>query len=636
MKTAKMRRALCFSLLVASGSFLAGCLGAQTNAHLAEGLWQEDAKSTSAAVVARVMASPPKPGLDAVVGVAASGNKLVGMSLSSGSPWSFEHALDARPTVVGDVVVGSGGGEVFALDAATGKKFWSRQTGGLRFRGAGDDGNLTVLSFAGARGVGTTVLVVNRDGSSVRQLETEREIGVPAAVAGMAFLPWGNQYVSVLDVDKGREVARLLLRDKVSRAFVTGQNLYFGEVSVVRLDEKIPEAPQGKATRVSWSGKNLPGTPAWFLPGTEVLPPEARATDKVRVFGRPQGATGALIFAGRRIYATYYRAVFALGDEDGAIQWVQSNADDTLAGAPTSTGFVTCDASGRVTVYDGKTGGVRGRGDLGTPLRGCVVQAEEYAGTGKDDVRPSVDVQLAEALRQGDAREHAILQFFLQELLKYESPAVTKTLVDLASGGHRDTALMAEAKGLLAKRGKGTAPILEALAVHYDFLKDQLYPPPVGALAQSLASSKGSKPGKEAAEGKDAKEAKDARDPKAAALLASHLNDPQTSPLDCQRIAEALAILGTPAELAPLRQYFSVYHASAALEDAARSVLAVAQTLLALGGERERPLLEQASKDVLTPEIVRKGLTELLAASAQAAPSSAPGAAPAEPKKKGS
>ena len=80
-------------------------------------------------------------GADVAVGVVDKG--LRGVSLESGKVWSFSrHAIDARPCIAGTVVVGTGGGELFALEAETGNKLWSVASTG-KIRGAGDDGRTT-------------------------------------------------------------------------------------------------------------------------------------------------------------------------------------------------------------------------------------------------------------------------------------------------------------------------------------------------------------------------------------------------------------------------------------------------------------------------------------------------------------
>src|SRR6185312_2546036 len=121
------------------------------------------------------LANVPIPrGADVAVAVAGNGDKMIGQPLGGGAKWTFAHPLDTRPLIAGSVVVGSGGGELFALDATTGRRMWARPTGGLRLHGAGDDGHVTVVTMTSGTGAGSTMLALLRDGSVQRQIETDK------------------------------------------------------------------------------------------------------------------------------------------------------------------------------------------------------------------------------------------------------------------------------------------------------------------------------------------------------------------------------------------------------------------------------------------------------------------------------
>ena len=67
-------------------------------------------------------------GTPVAVGVTADG--LRGVVLSSGKIWKSNQRVDARPAISGDVVVGTGAGKVFALDANTGSTLWTADSEG--------------------------------------------------------------------------------------------------------------------------------------------------------------------------------------------------------------------------------------------------------------------------------------------------------------------------------------------------------------------------------------------------------------------------------------------------------------------------------------------------------------------------
>jgi hypothetical protein len=130
--------------------------------------------------------------------------------------------------------------------------------------------------------------------------------------------------------------------------------------------------------------------------------------------------------------------------------------------------------------------------------------------------------------------------------------------------------------------------MLAALEHHGDVTSARR--PPVGALADALAAM---------------------QEKRAAPLLAHQLNEPANSPQDVERAARALHTLATPAELDDLKVFFSLYHATADDEALVRAVVSVGETLLRIGGESERALVERAAGDPLTHPGVRRGLEEL-------------------------
>ena len=63
----------------------------------------------------------------------------------------------------------------------------------------------------------------------------------------------------------------------------------------------------------------------------------------------------------------------------------------------------------------------------------------------------------------------------------------------------------------------------------------------------------------------------------------------------------------TPAEIEDLKVFFSLYHATADDEALVRAVVSVGETLLRVGGDSGRALVERAAGDPLTHPGVRRG-----------------------------
>lgn len=601
-----MNRALAIlGLTVATAAFAStGCNKDSGRPPLFSTDWVDDQGKSIGDVQARLRTARVSTGTDlAVFVVGPKADKIVGAPLSGKPSWSFDHALDARPVIAGGVVVGSGNGEVFALESGTGKKLWSRPTGGSGLLGASDDGTVTVLSFI--RGTGGSVLVVGRDGSVKKQLESDKPVGEPAVVGGIAFVPWANQYVSAIDGATGDELGRVTLRDKVTRAIPEGNTLYFGELSLVRFDDKIGQASRGGANRLTLPPRDLPGTPRLLLPGTERVPPVANARDRARLFARPAGAVGPVTLDSNRFYASYFRIVFGF-DASGALVWVHNHGSDVIGGDAIGGGLLLCDEEGKVTVLDAATGQVASTLSVNGPVQSCSARADEYRAPAATRAAAPLSSQIAEALGNREATLASAHHVLLTELAKLPDEGATKTLVDVASDPRSAAPLAAEARTALAARRNGAPFMLAALGRRYDFLRDVLVGPPVGALADALAAMK---------------------ETRAAPLLAAHLLDPQTSEDDLRHVAAALSALATKDELPALRQFFAMYRGTVDSEPVSLAVGSVGEALLRVDPAASRNLLTAALKDGMTLPLAK---TKLEAAIAVLDAEKATGKAPAK------
>jgi outer membrane protein assembly factor BamB len=582
------------------------CGGGQTRASLFSTDWEDDGGVSIGRVWDRIGAAPIPASADVVVGVAGNSDKLIGAPLGGGAKWTFAHPLDARPVIAGNVVVGSGDNEVFALDAKSGSLLWRRPTGGIPLVGAGDDGAVTVMTFRKVGGVGNVLLAVAHDGQVVRQIETDKPLGAPAVVARLAFVPWAGEYVSVIDLANGDEAARVTVREETSRAWTQGGSLWFGELGFIRFDEHIRDASRGKATTVILPTRELPGTPQLLPTADHALPPTADATDKVHIYARPRGTESGATLQDERWVATYVRVAMGFDADKGALAWAHLQGADFVGGAAAVGGVVLCDEQGKVVELEAKDGGVVSETSLGEPLKACVVNADAHRVSGAaSDVR-SLPQQLSEVVRADDPQLGSAQKLLLRELATAADETATQTLVDLASDPRTSPDLLGVARTALANRRNGARYMEAALGRHYDFLKDVLRPPPVGPIAQALGAMK---------------------DKQASPLLAAHLLDPADTDDDVKQAAAALALVAGPEQLPTLRQFFGMYRASAPNDDIAMALVSAGQALIALD---DSGVVAAATKDASTVPYARERLEELMASPPQIA--AAPG--PASTKKK--
>jgi len=565
---------------------LSACGGKTVTGRVFDPSWENDGGRSFAALQQRLgrLDLPVGPAL--AVGVVDGG--IVGLTVKDGERWRHDGALDARPVIAGEVVVLSGGGFVTALEASSGKRLWQVPAEGRALRGAGDDGAVTAVSLGRPGGSGSLLLAVDRTGQVVQRLEPEVSLGTPAVARGILFIPWGNQYVSAVQLSSGDEIARLVTREQVSHALNVGGDLYFGERTLLRFDEQIARASRGAARQVELPARKLPGEPRWFDPGHAITPPEATPRSKIQLVARPALTPAGLGVSGNRLAATYYRLVLGLSADRGAVAWVKTLPDDLLAGAAADGGFLLCDAGGGVFALDAG-GSPVARRNFGTELRGCTLQAGGYRPTTPEAPPPLVE-QLQAAVELRDARLVPMQLILLDELAAAPDALATKALIDVAANPHATVALARRASALIAKRRTGAEYMLQALKQHYDFLADTLTTPPVGPLADALAAM---------------------RDERAAPLLAQHLNDPANSTLDVARAARALETLATPAEYDALKTFFALYRATADEAHLIQAVLSAARALLRVGGDDGHAVIERASRDPLTLPEIQRGLNDL-------------------------
>lgn len=565
----------------------ASCGGGQSRIEtLFDTGWQNDGGKSIGAVQANLANRSIPKGASVAVGVVDRG--LVGVTLQGAKTWSFGHALNARPCIAGSVVVGSGGNEVFALDAESGRRLWVVSATG-KVLGAGDDGRVTLVSLSAAENSPARLLAVDRDGAVTHEIEANVPVGSPAVVSNLGFIPWQNQYVTVFDLERSEEVGRVVLRHQTSHAFVAGGSLYFGEVGVTRFDQRIADAGRDQASKVTLPLRELPGKPKWLHAGGIAGKTTSDAFDAIRAYARPEPSNDGLGLDSDRYYATYYRIVVGLQGATGELSWVQRMQDEALGGAAFDGGLALCQRSGSVLFFDGTSGALTGKVSLGRAVRACVVQADDMVAESKAASAPLVE-QIADAVDVTETEMVMMHGFLVRELIAQESPKATQMLIALASDSRTPNELKGMVREGIASRRNGAEYMLEALGQRYDFLSGVMVTPPVGPLADALSAMK---------------------ENRAASLLAEHLNDPANSTDDVRRAALALEHLATEAQLEALKTFFALYRATAHDEDIIQAVVSVAKAILRVGGKDGREIIRAGAHDSMTVPSLQQPLRDL-------------------------
>ncbi|MEO8183685.1 MAG: hypothetical protein ABI895_33050, partial [Deltaproteobacteria bacterium] len=471
--------------------------------------------------------------------VAAHTTGLVGSLLGPNqehSSWQLEAAVSEAPLLARRLVVFGEGSQLLGLDAATGAPIWSIERQGAHLEAATDDGELTALVLSTGRRDQRWLRVVDRRGRERLRLQAAAELGAPALVAGTLLLPWGQRFLSAIDVGSGSELGRAGLAPSLRHALWVGDGLFLAGPPWLALTQ----AP-GKTHALPV--RPLPGRvevgSASLAPGSD--------PDVTRLFVRPPQEPGDAL---PPYLATYGRLAMSFDGGRGSLQWVRLMPGPILAAAAGPNSFALCDATGVVRVLGAD--GARslslqrlGPAQRNEPvLRSCALEASQSWPIAEEratadgapaarDEEALVD-QLAGVLALSDPDLADAQRFLSRELAVRTEPEATRVLIALASRRSADPILQAEAEDLLATRRNGAEFMLQALESSGPRSADPIARAPLGALADAL-------------------EALDER--RAAPLLAAQMNQLGHSPQALARVARALEHLASEAEYAPLEMF---------------------------------------------------------------------------------
>ena len=543
------------------------------------GAWNADSGASMAKLHANLVGVSGVPSAEVIVGVTRRG--LAGLSLDGRSRWTSPLSVDARPRVAGDLVLASGEGRLSALDALTGQLRWSVSTGGRRLVGAAAGESVTIVTLSRRLAPGA-LITIDAGGNISKSIESSEELGRPAVLGNMLFVPWGRHNISAMSLHSWEEVARLRSRDLVSHAWVVGGALYFGEQELLQFDDRVAT----HSTRIRLPPKRLPGNPLWLGKGSSSEAPEAGAKDAVRVYARPDSGRG---LADQSLLFVYQRLAMGLAASNGEARWVRVMKEPSVGGAAAKSGYVVCLPSGKVELL-ASNGAKRKTLEFGFPILSCQPSVQEYRVVEKASLGPLI-AHIGLALRDNDPSLLPAQLYLIEELGAKDSSEVTRELLELASNPRTPQGLIPVLREQIAARRSGVDHLLAALRKHYDFLSDVLRPPPVGPIARALLAL---------------------QEKRAGPLLAPHLNDPSSSVQDVALVAQALETLAGASEEEELRTFFALYRATATEPPMIRAVLSVAQALLNVAPEASHKLLQRAAMDPLTVDEVRFGLNTML------------------------
>ena len=572
-----MSARLLFALL------LAGCGGAAT----LSATFPDNRAEDLAAVLARVRAAgaPSRP-----VAVGLAEDRLYAYDLAAGRRLWEQAVAEPRtaPHIAGDLVVLAEGARIVARRMSDGAVAFALPDENLSLVGAAGDGGdaAIVLSTGGGVGARSRVLLV-RDGSIASQLALDAAAGVPEVRAGLAFVPWGNQNVSGIEIAGAREVARLRSLDGVvGHARAAAGAVFFGQSGVGRMTED--------PSRAGWYAPDvsaLPGRPALFPDAYEPPPGPASASHRIRLAWRPSAGDGPVRMSDGALYLTFYRLVFALGQDDLAPRWVHEHPADIVGAAALDGGVLLADAQGGL-LFVGADGRSRWTAETGARPNVVAIRAEGFSPAGQTGPEPPpLAEQLLAAAQSTDARLVPARAFAVRLLAAQADAGVTEHLIVLCDEASLPADLRRAACEALGERELGPEAVLAALGRRANYLTGTRAPP-VGALAAAAARL---------------------GERRAVPLLIAHLRDPHTELADLPALCDALARLGDGSAAEPLADFLWLYHAEHDDEALALALGAAARALVALSGPVGREEVRRIADAPFTPPRIR---AQLLAAAA--------------------
>ena len=527
--------------------------------------------------------------------VSASPSRLSAFDLAaSRSLWESAVELRSVPQLAGRSVVTHEGSEVVVRDLRTGRVTARIADRSLNLVGAAGEGGDGVIVLSTGGGVGAFSVVQGlHDGTPTFSAQMSQAFGAPAVSAGMAFVPWGHQNLSVLDLSSGGEIARLRSGEGViASASALDGNVFFGQSGVALLSAET--SPDFAVLE-----QDMPANPQLLRDAYQ--PPQGAnsAQNRVRLAYRPVAEAGQAGFSDGTVYLVFYRLVFALTEDGRLASWVAQIPRDAVGAQVVDGGVLVIDEGGGAHLLSTDDGREVWSAELGAGLVFASIAAEGLTGGApRGEAMPLRD-QLLSAAQNTDGRLVPLRELAVRLLAAMPEADVTANVIALCEDRTVTASVRNAACDALATRTLGNDHVIAALDRHATFLRG-VRPPPVGALARA-ALGMGER--------------------RAIPLLVGHLRDPETAAADIAPLSEALASFGDGSAVGPLADFIRLYHAESSDAGLEPGLAAALQAYRTLAGPTSRELLTEVADDAIALESVRNAARAQLASLDAPAPS---------------
>ena len=528
--------------------------------------------------------------------VAAGPTKqLIAYDLQRGAIlWKQNADVESRIWVGGNFIVEVEHKELVARDQQTGTVTWQTDIPG-EFIGATADADRAYVAY---KENASTWWLAGFDGASGKRLwkaDADGVLGAPMAHGGIVYVPYNQQWLSLVDGKTGAIAARIRGIDEgISMLRVTSRVAFYGsKQGVFRLDER---SASGKRADSSYAQVVVPPQLDKTTYGRDTYDPVQNAytaADRARIlYAAP--ADGMELGA----YAVhYFRFVFGFA-RGGTLVWAYSNPRvELVASEDTGAAILAISQTGDLVALDPANGAVRLdqnilKGATTGSVLGATFDADGWSPSAQGEKTETV-AALVSIARDHDARFDRVKELAVQALAKLPGGEVTQELLGVLADTRAPQHLKDVVVDLLvARKDPASLSVLTAqLSAHDDFSL-QTQPLALGPVAKAIAGLGGAKldPAAVAA---------------ALAALQSHLDAPTTQVADLVFVIDAMAAIGGGKERPALGSHLLLYHADDDLGSDPAWGKAIVLALENHGGPGERELLRQVAADPRTkPDLV--------------------------------
>ncbi len=431
-------------------------------------------------------------------------------------------------------------------------------------------------------------------------------LGAPAALGDYVFVPYRQMHVSVLDFTHGRERARTRIPGEFFN-FVrtTPSGVFFGsDKGIVRFNSRAATSKlenadffnlrfsmEGEEAEVAGDDKTAAGLRILYhWDGYEPLMLNYTVYDRNRLLWR--GGEGAE-FENNHAVLVFFRYFFGFNTEAGNLSWVHVHSgDEVMAAEHVDSRIIYVTDTGRIKLLDPKSGDRLWKHDFGIRLRGATFDVEGAALEGERRPAEPIERALGKILFDPDMRFAAAKLFAIRQLKGVRGRRVSEVLLDIIADQKLPENIREMAETVLVNRpSEESIPLyLNALERDYDYLTGERTDF-VGSVARALASMKVKK---------------------AVPAIARHLHEPHTPVSALRDIVDALAAIGGPDVVRPLRQFLLDYRADPGFRENIGILNRAAETVLENGGVTERQLLVFIAEDAASLSPLREFIRQRL------------------------